>query len=205
MKVFLSGEGPDDLGDWFHPAQYRSHPPVAGILEALLRRVATVDFSIVGAQAWKRIRKFRTNSRMRAETQNVLGLMLEADETGADVLVFVRDQDGYADRQADVEEGIRLARRGEYDAAVVGGVAVQEIEAWILAMLGERRSERHADPKAVLGANHGITDRPGKVRVVEDADMTRIPDDAASLLAWLNEAKTAFGAQPPMAPGVRLY
>jgi hypothetical protein len=36
MKIFLSGEGPDDLGDWYHPPQYRSSPPSLGVVEALL-------------------------------------------------------------------------------------------------------------------------------------------------------------------------
>jgi hypothetical protein len=200
VKVFLSCEVPDELGDWLHPPQYRSKPQALGILEALLRKLAAADFSVTGARAWKRIRKFRFNDPLHAETQNVLGLMIEAEEAGADVLVFVRDHDGYPDRQLDIEEGIRRSRQGDFKPAVVGGVAVQEVEAWILALLGEHRSEGHADAKAVLEKKHHIADCAAKVAVIEGADLARLPDDAASLQAWLNEARGFFVASSPAAP-----
>jgi hypothetical protein len=97
MKIFLSGEGPDDLGDWYRPPQYRSSPPVVGILEALLHKTGATGFDIVDARIWKSIAKFRFKPPVRGEVQNVLGLVLEAEEVGAEVLVFVRDQDGDVD------------------------------------------------------------------------------------------------------------
>ena len=41
-------------------------------------------------------------------------------------VVFVRDRDGDADRQVDIEEGVRLARDGRFAPALVGGVAIEE-------------------------------------------------------------------------------
>ena len=175
MKLFLSGEGPDELGDWYRLPQHRSNPPVRGILEALVHKLGPV----------------------RGEVQNVLGLMVEAEEAGADVLVFVRDQDGYEDRQDDIEEGLRRAEARGDMPRVVGGVAVQEIEAWILALHGERRSEQHADAKAVLRARHAIADLDEKVAVIEGADLTQIPEDAASLHIWLKRARIVLIAQAP--------
>jgi hypothetical protein len=195
VKVFLGGEGPDDLGDWYREPQYRSRPPVVGIVEALLHRVAGADFTVIGACVWKRIRKYRFGRPLEAETRNVLGLMIEAGEVGADVLVFVRDQDGDAERGEAVVEGVRLARERDQEPAVVGGVAVQEIEAWILALLGERRTELHTDAKAVIAERHQVVDRAGKVAVVEGADLGRVPEDAASLRAWLSEAASALAAK----------
>jgi hypothetical protein len=192
VRIFLSGEGPDDLGDWYSEPQHRSDPPEVGIIEALLRKVAEIDFTVVEACAWKRIRKYKSGKHARPETRNVLGLAIQAEEAGCDALVFVRDQDGYPDRQADVEEGVRLAKERCVTLALVGGVAVQEIEAWILALSGERGSQRHSDAKAVLAEKHGITTRAGKVAAVEEADHARIPEDAASLREWLAMAGAAL-------------
>ena len=192
MRVFLSGEGPDDLGGWYDEPQYRSDPPRMGVIEALLRNVSSVDFTIVDARVWKRIRKFKAGKHAQPETRNVLGLMLEAEEARCDVLVFVRDQDGYADRQASIEAGILQANDGGYEPALVGGVAIQEIEAWILALLGERNTERHADAKAVLLKKHTITNCAEKVAAVESADRDKIPEDAVSLLAWLEMVDVCF-------------
>lgn len=193
MKVYLGGEGPDDLGDHYHEPQYRSSPLAPGLIETLLRRAAKTDFTIAGASVWKRIRKFRFGRPLEGETRSVLGLMIEAEEVGADVLVFVRDQDGYRDREEAITEGLRLAREpGRFSPAVVGGVAVQEIEAWILALLGDARSERHADAKTVLADKHSISDRAAKIAAVETADLTKIPRDAASLADWLSQVTATF-------------
>ena len=108
MKVFLAGEGPDELGDWYRPPQYRARPPASGIIEALLHKIGVSDFDIADARIWKTIKKYRFKPPVRGEVQNVLGLANEADEAGAEVLVFVRDQDGYTDREEDIDEGIRL-------------------------------------------------------------------------------------------------
>jgi hypothetical protein len=188
VKVFLGGEGPDDLGDWYRPPQYRASPPSPGAIEALARKVGVVRIEIVGAATWKNIKKFRFKPPVRGEIQNVLGLVIEAEEVGAEVLAFVRDQDGYPDRQDDIEEGIRQALARGGSPQIVGGVAVQEIEAWILALLGERRSERHADAKAVLAARHGIDNRSGMVAEIAAADLDRLPKDAVSLRSWVNQA-----------------
>lgn len=194
--MFLSGEGPDDLGDWCNDPRYRSNPSKIGIIEALLRRMSRVDFIIVDARPWKRIRKFQAGKHAQPETRNVLGLMNEAEEARCDALVFVRDQDGYADRQEHIEVGIRLVRAGDFAPALVGGIAVQEIEAWVLTLLGERRTEHHADAKDVLEKKHGITTCEGKTAVVDSADRAKIPEDAASLRAWLARVDACFVAPP---------
>lgn len=189
--MFLSGEGPDDLGDWYRERQNWHEPRETGIIEALLRAVAGDRFTVVDARIWKRIKKFKSGKHAHPETRNVLGLMLEAEERGCDILVFVRDQDGYEDREADINEGVRLARE-RFTPGVVGGVAVQEIEAWILALLGDRGSEAHANAKQELAERHRIASLAEKVAVVEGADIHRVPEDAISLRDWLNDASVAF-------------
>lgn len=87
MKVFLGGEGPDDLGDWFHLPSYRTSPPRKGVVEALLARAAAAHaITVIGASAWKRIRKYQAKKPMPAEVRNVLGLALLAEEAGCNVL-----------------------------------------------------------------------------------------------------------------------
>jgi hypothetical protein len=192
VKIFLSGEGYDDIGDWAKEPPYRGDPPEIGVIEALLREVATAEITIAAACAWKKIRKYRSGQNAQRETRNVLGLMVEAEELGCDAVVFVRDRDGDAERQADIEEGIRLARDRGFAPALVGGVAIEEIEAWILAAMGEVRSERHGDAKAVLEERRGLAGRAAMVAAVQERGLQRVAEDAASLRAWLNEANATF-------------
>lgn len=72
---------------------------------------------------------------------------------------------------------------------------MQEIEAWILALLGERRSERHSDAKAVLKEKHEIVGCAQKVATVEAADLARVPEDATSLRLWLGRAERSLAAR----------
>lgn len=195
MKVFLSGEGPTELGDWAKELPYRTITPEIGVIEALLRKAWGSPYTVVDACLWKRIRKFRSQDHLRPETRNVLGLALQADEAGCDALVFVRDQDGDEERQADIEEGVRAAQGRGLDVDIIGGVAVQEIEAWILAILGERRSEHHADAKQVLKQRHQITEREEMVEVIDERGVDGIPEDAASLRTWLEMATGALAAR----------
>src|SRR5476649_489749 len=73
----------------------------------------------------------------------------DARDAGADALVFVRDsdRDRYHQRENDIERGIQEAEALFPELDICGGVAKQEIEAWILALLGENRSESHSDAK----------------------------------------------------------
>jgi hypothetical protein len=192
VKLLLSGEGYDDIGDWAKEPMYRAKPPEIGVIEALLRKLNSGEIAIREAIPWKRIPKFRAGDHAHPETRNVLGLAVKADDMRCDALVFVRDRDRDADRQADIENGIKLAQTKFPDLAVAGGVAVEEIEAWILAVLGERRSEHHADAKRVLNESHSIAGRAAMIGVLEDRDLSQIPPDAASLRAWIARASAAL-------------
>ncbi|MEZ4302723.1 MAG: hypothetical protein R3B70_47810, partial [Polyangiaceae bacterium] len=93
---------------------------------------------------------------------------------------------------AHIDEGLRLARDGSFSPAPIGAVAIQEIEAWLLALLGERRSEQLSDPKTGLKEKHGVADRPAKVAIVEGASLDTLPDDARSLRTFLDELLARF-------------
>jgi hypothetical protein len=161
-----------------------------GVIEVLLRRAAPEHWVVADGVAWKRIRKFRPGQHRSAETRNVMGLALFADEHGFDVIAFAGDRDRDLDRERDVLAGIESARR-EFRALVIGGCAVEEIEARILAMRGEHGSEKHGDAKQVLARDHEISGGAAMIEVVESANLDALPEDAQSLRSWLAQAMRA--------------
>jgi len=191
VKVFLGGEGRNELGSWSGPASYQSSE-VCGVLEALLRKVKPNGWQIVGGMAWKDIRKLRPNSPGRAEHQNVSALVLKAREAGVDLLAFVRDRDGSKDRENAVLEGLQEAREDTDGPAVIGGMAVEKLEAWMLALQGKYASQDFKHPEKKPG---GIDDKDtaAMVAVIEKADLDRLPDDAVSLRDWIAQARESLG------------
>lgn len=109
-------------------------------------------------------------------------------------MVFVRDsdRDRYHQRENDIERGIQEAEALFPELDICGGVAKQEIEAWILALLGENRSESHSDAKTILKSRHQIDRRIEKVRAIENADFAAMAKDANSLQLWIDRARKAL-------------
>lgn len=200
MRVFLGGEGKDELGRFCHDPAYaverrgrREVEKEPGILETLINRLKKTPIEFVGGLVWHRIPKGRiTRGIHRAETRNVVGLVLDAEDARCDAAIFVRDRDGDENREADVEEGIRVAKERFPAVLIVGGMAIEEIEAWLLAMLGEHKSERHAHPKEVLRDRQGIETTAQKSRVVEEASLENLPGDADSLHRWIDRFESAL-------------
>lgn len=197
-KVFLCGEGGNELGSRFgHPAHQTDERP--GVLHALLTRVQASGWEVGGARDWVRIRKFRIGGAPHNDTHNVLGAVLDAKEAGCDVLAFSRDLDRDPDRKDAIEEGIRRAPSTfASPPVVVGGVAVPTLEGWVLALLQERRTEELTPTRAERElAEKGIAKKntADMVRVVEEADLSNLPDDATSLATWLGRARAVL---PPL-------
>lgn len=98
IKVFLGGEGSNELGTRWH----RPMGDQPGVVEALLRRVRADGWCVGGARLWKTIRKYQAGVARGApnhgDARNVLGLVLHAYEAACELLVFVRDDDGDPDR-----------------------------------------------------------------------------------------------------------
>jgi len=59
VKLLLSGEGYDDIGDWAKEPMYRASPPETGVIEALLRKIEAGELTVREAIPWKKIPKFR--------------------------------------------------------------------------------------------------------------------------------------------------
>jgi hypothetical protein len=190
VKIFLGGEGPTELGEYFKEPSYRNQPGELGVLEALLRKIKVEGWEISGAERWSKIRKYKVGrSPEENEVQNVLGLVQMALDANCDAVVFTRDRDRYEAREEAVFTGIERAKQEKWIHAVVGGVAIEEIEAWILALLGEHRTERVGKAKEHLEARHRISNTSQMVEVIENADLDKIPSDAASLRRWLDDAR----------------
>ena len=92
LLVFLGGEGRNELGSWASEPAYQSDAE-PGVIKALLQRTHPDGWRILGAQVWKRIRKYTDHGRLPAETRSfirgsheeraVFGLVLDAKERGA--------------------------------------------------------------------------------------------------------------------------
>jgi hypothetical protein len=189
-KVFIGGEGPDELGDLARHPSYRSDGP--GLIAALLRRVRGDGWCIAGGVVWKHIRKYRSGDHRTPEERNVLGLALAAREAGCEAICFIRDRDRDPRREQDVEAGITAAQQMFPGLRVIGGMAIEELEAWVLALSGERQSEQLADAKEHLANSRGISTTAQMLCIVEAADLDRLPKDAGSLQRWLARARHAL-------------
>jgi hypothetical protein len=193
LRVFLAGEGKTELGGRAGHAAYATSEP--GVLEALLRQVSADGWSVHETYEWTRIRKLRVGRFENADGHNVLGATLKAKDAGCEVLVFSRDRDGDEKRAAAIEAAILLAPQ-EIAACprIAGGVAVECIESWILALQGRHNTEtlRVARANAEAIKPLGTTTY---VDTIDSADAQRIPDDARSLLEWRERARRALHAE----------
>ena len=191
INVFLAGEGATELGGWAAERVYRAANPSIGVLEALLRKVTAAGWQVVDATCWKNIRKYRARPPMNAEVRNVMGVALQAQEAGAGVVAFTRDRDRDERREADVIRGIEEASNNLSPCpSIIGGVAIEAIEAWTLALSGERHSHRYPRPKEYLAAGK-ITDQ---VTAIESADIHSPELDSPSLRAWLDQARDTLAS-----------
>ncbi len=193
IRIFLAGEGPNELGSWAREAPYRD-PAFPGVIETLLRRVCPDGWQVVEAIAWKRIRKLRINEHGNVEVRNIRGLVLFAKEHQCQAVAFARDRDRNSQREKDVEEGITKAKEDHPTGpAIIGGVAIERLESWLVALCGKTKSEdirRREEVLAELGVKE--KDTRAMVELVEKANLNTIPDDAHSLKLWLRRAESVL-------------
>jgi len=196
-RVLLAGEGKSELGGWGVEPSYRAPTPLPGVLEALLRHISPDGFRIVDAVQWKKLPYYRTRDRLPKDELNTQALWSLARERNCDLVVFSRDRDGFVDRQTAVNRGISWLdeRAANAKLSIVGGVAIECIEAWVLAVMGERKTESlgRIRPKEIV-TEQGLAG--ALASTVEGANLGAVPDDAGSLKSWLARAARAFGDPP---------
>jgi len=193
IRLFIAGEGPNELGDWARHPSYREAPLRPGVLTVLLAQAAPAEnWRIEGAAMWKSLRKYQAGFGLksgRAEQRNVTALMLRAEEEGVDVVAFSRDRDGDRDREITILDAV-----SQYagHVPIVGGVAVERLESWLLALSGHIGSESNRRPEQSL-SELGIGTTAEMVAFVEAMGIERIPQDANSLRTWLDRASSVLG------------
>ena len=193
MRVLLAGEGKTELGEWAKEAPYRDEPGETGVLLALLRRVGWANAEPVDGLLWSKIRKYRAGDHASPEERNVLGLALNARRARCSLVVFSRDRDGDPQRQLALEAGILRARELFPELLLVGGIAIEMIEAWILVLCGHPGEDLPAHRTTQeLEERLGITSLQQKVDAVAEAQLDRVPH--GSLSTWLERARGALAA-----------
>lgn len=201
IRIILAGEGRNELGSCWVEEAFRPERPEPGVLEALLRQVRPDGWQVIGALRWTRLPKLQVGIGRKGEEQNVRRAFHHARKRGCDVLVFSRDRDGprFAHREEAIERAIAWLLAEEGGPAVVGAVAIEKLEAWLLAVAGRRRSEELRRPEDKLEeAGVRSKDTPAMVALVERCGLAGIPADAASLRRWLARAEAALRpAAPP--------
>lgn len=170
-----------------------------GALEALLRKVNPEGWEVEGATRWWALKKYeagkaRQNSK-RADERHVRALALRAEEQGCDAVVFSRDLGSDEDREAAIEAGISWAQE-RLALRIAGGVAKPALEGWLLALLGESRTDELSRGRvAERLEEHGVAGKKAEdyVGLIEQADLAMGERGSNSLRQWLERARAALG------------
>lgn len=195
-QVWLSGEGPSELGDRDQPQHTWERE---GALEALLRRVRQDGWQVRGATRWRALRKYQAGKARlatnHADEQHARTLALIAKERGCDVVAFSRDLDADEGREAAIEAGIAGAQQSWPALRVVGGAAKPTFEGWLLALLGEQATDALSRQRVErLIAARGYSDKNAEdyVALIEQADLETGARGSMSLSQWLERASAAL-------------
>lgn len=199
IEVFLAGEGRNELGGWCSEPGYRDDSPTPGVLEALARHVAPSGWRVRDAMQWKNIPKLTVGTKGKGvERKTILAARLHATERGCSVLMFSRDRDGPKNTaRQEIEQTLaELANDG--GIAIVGGVAVERLESWLLALSGCTGTEALRGGKTdheldTLGVR--AKDTAAMVEHVQRCGLASIASDAASLAAWLKRVEDCLATR----------
>jgi hypothetical protein len=193
VKVCLSGEGSSEVGGDKPNGQRR------GALEALLLGIESVDWCVHHTIRWKDIRKYQAGGARgtvaHKDERNVLKLALMATEAGCEVVAFSRDVDADGEREGGIEKGIAQAGKQFESLTIIGGAAKPALEGWILALLGERGTDRLSRKRAnEMLEERGIGDKQAEdyVEVIERANLAGLPSGCESLRTWLERARAGL-------------
>lgn len=194
MKVMIAGEGPNEIGRWARDPSYAGDYAAKhgdGVIGALLERVAGDLTQVAHGCELKNVRKYRVGRHGDGEARTIAALLLDAKERGVELLVVLRDQDGDADRAKTL-----LALHDEPPAPgaprLVIGVPTRALEAWILAALGERRTESMSSAALLEDLERrGVAAKKTEayVDVVKAAPLDALPADATQLHGFLERLR----------------
>lgn len=140
LKVFLVGEGPNDIGRWSVDKTYRDSKSGDGVIGALARRQVEEGWHVEEGRAWKKLSVFKVGGGLDVDEKRFSIAKQLMREAGCDVLLYARDVDSDEDRKA------LLVSLREANTDV--GLAVVDpcVEGWLLELRGERK--KHGWTKA---------------------------------------------------------
>lgn len=198
LKVFLGGEGNNDIGTrWYRPMGEQP-----GVIEVLLRKVRATGWNVAGARSWQSIRKYRAGGALgkanHADARNVVGLVLHAYEDACEMLAFVRDHDGDDLREQEIRRilaeiaGFGFADEYRYELAIVGGVARPKLEGWILCLRGVAGTDDMPRARVDRELAAAQVELKSTDQYVAIAESCVLPTGDGSLPAWLARADATF-------------
>jgi hypothetical protein len=196
IDVFLAGEGPNELGGWCKEHEYRDEHPTPGVLETLAKQVAPSGWQVRDAIQWKNISKLAVGTKGKgAERKAILAAHLHAKERGCSVLLFSRDRDGPKNvaRQHEIEAAVAEL---EGSVAVAGGVCIERLESWLLALSGHTGTEELRDRRTdteLESLGVASKDTVSMAAYVQRHEIAAVPSDATSLNAWLIRVQVCLG------------
>lgn len=198
LKVFLGGEGSNDIGT-------RGQLPMGedpGVIEVLLRRIRPAGWGVAGGRAWKSIRKYRAGGALGKphgdEARNVHGLVLHAYEEACEMLAFVRDQDGDELREREIQRVLGMiasfgfAEEYGYELAIVGAVARPRLEGWVLCLRGVIGTDDMSGARVDRELEEAGVALKSTQHYVAIAESCTLPISDGSLRRWLAHADAAF-------------
>lgn len=203
IRALLCGEGPGELGDWAREDPYRTDDRGlirAGVVEVLARRLVTEGWEVADAIPWRRLRKYIAGGAMRRrqgldrEGRALAAAALHAEERGIGVVLYSRDRDGDTSREESLREGEAFVRREFASVEIGGGLAIECLEAWVLALLGESRSEGRSSANAQASLDVEYRGASAMANAAGAADLAKLPADALSLHRWLASVSAALEA-----------
>jgi hypothetical protein len=198
MRVLIAGEGPDELGP-LPPAEFveGGRPSGGGAIEALLAKVRPTGWQVTAAMVWKDVRKLKPNAAGDGDAKTIAGLALHAKERGCHALVFLRDRDGSQARERVIRDAI--AKESQRGTRIAGGVPIEVLECWLLALKGETNAHTDANPVTSLEARYGVRRKhvSAMVQLIRTSRILATPPDATSLWQWLRRVATALRVTIP--------
>ena len=198
IRVLIAGEGANELGDKLKGDRLEGERATGGgVIEAFMTKVRGGGWQIRDAIRWRDVPKLRANAPGDGDTRTVRVLAQRAAELGCNALVFLRDRDGSQARERAIRDAIKEARRGT--VVIAGGVPIEMLECWLLAL--RKEPSAHADPDCVasLEARHGVPRKRtiAMVQLVRRARLLDASPDARSLWRWLRLVAQGLSVKIP--------
>jgi Domain of unknown function (DUF4276) len=173
MRVLILGEGPTDLGRLESDGTLQLEGTLPILVRKLIAQVAPqTPIDIRAQKSTKKPRRFPESARRMGPSRygyanRLRGLLALPEGREADAIVMVVDRDGdrHKDRIVELNKGREELKKANKPCAV--GVAIEMIEAWLLAdekalrsCLEDHAIQRQPDPENLTGHDEASDHHP---------------------------------------------